>query len=129
MGKDSRRSLILVDVLHSTRDKPSCWLSVLGVSRLSVLDVSRSGWVRCHLEHLGCLGFLGLDPEGFFLKRCRCFLYFRLRERLPYINGRMVVLIKGSLGSLGSKERESLHSPVYILEFMRLYLQVLLAFV
>ena len=41
----------------------------------------------------------------------------------------MVVLIKGSLGSLGSKERESLHSPVYILEFMRLYLQVLLAFV
>ena len=126
------RSLILVDVLHLARDEPSWWLSVLDTSRLSVLDGSRSGWLLCHLEHLGRLrrlGFLGLDPEGFFLKRCRCFLFLRLRECLLCINGRIVVLLDGSWGSLGCKERGSLNSPVQIREFIRLYHKVLLGFV
>ena len=110
------RSLILVDVLHLARDEPSWWLSVLDTSRLSVLDGSRSGWLLCHLEHLGRLRRLG-------------FLFLRLRECLLCINGRIVVLLDGSWGSLGCKERGSLNSPVQIREFIRLYHKVLLGFV
>ena len=110
------RSLILVDVLHLARDEPSWWLSVLDTSRLSVLDGSRSGWLLCHLEHLGRLRRLG-------------FLFLRLREFLLCINGRIVVLLDGSWGSLGCKERGSLNSPVQIREFIRLYHKVLLGFV